>query len=325
VGFVAIAGTELCTNQGFQSLIPKESVIAKFLMFWIQENRSEFDSRSAGSTFKEISKSNVKSMRILLPPLAEQKRIVDLISSVDSYIEALQQQVDKARKSRNAVLHDLLAKGGKDWVEITLEELISHSIGGIWGEEPGNSEIDVSIYRQTEFTDAGILVTPAEAVRSITKNQLNSRTLQFGDILIQKSAGTPSLPGRVIMVQDLNGEVASFSNFLNLLRPDTTKCLPRIAFLFFWLKHKEGKAFEYQRGTNIKNLDLPSYLQEKVNLPPLPEQKRIVELISVFDNQIEVLDSTIAKTKNLRSALLSSLLSGNHEIPTTYDKLIGAA
>jgi type I restriction enzyme S subunit len=101
--------------------------------------------------------------------------------------------------------------------------------------------------------------------------------------------------------------------------------LPRIAFLFFWLKHKEGKAFEYQRGTNIKNLDLPSYLQEKVNLPPLPEQKRIVELISVFDNQIEVLDSTIAKTKNLRSALLSSLLSGNHEIPTTYDKLIGAA
>jgi restriction endonuclease S subunit len=292
-------------------------------LFYLSNTEHFWQIRGQAQPF--ISLGDVKKKKLLLPPLVEQKRIVDLISSVDSYIEALQQQVDKARKSRNAVLHDLLAKGGKDWVEITLEELISHSIGGIWGEEPGNSEIDVSIYRQTEFTDAGILVTPAEAVRSITKNQLNSRTLQFGDILIQKSAGTPSLPGRVVMVQDLNGEVASFSNFLNLLRPDTTKCLPRIAFLFFWLKHKEGKAFEYQRGTNIKNLDLPSYLQEKVNLPPLPEQKRIVELISVFDNQIEVLDSTIAKTKNLRSALLSSLLSGNHEIPTTYDKLIGAA
>ena len=54
-------------------------------------------------------------------------------------------------------------------------------------------------------------------------------------------------------------------------------------------------------------------------------QKRIIEIISVFDNQIEALDSTIAKTKNLRSALLSDLLSGNHEIPSTYDKLIGAA
>jgi restriction endonuclease S subunit len=60
-------------------------------------------------------------------------------------------------------------------------------------------------------------------------------------------------------------------------------------------------------------------------LPDPPEQKRIIEIISVFDNQIEALDSTIAKTQNLRSALLSDLLSGNHEIPTTYDKLIGAA
>jgi type I restriction enzyme S subunit len=60
-------------------------------------------------------------------------------------------------------------------------------------------------------------------------------------------------------------------------------------------------------------------------LPPLAEQKRIIEIISVFDNEIEALDSTITKTKNLRSALLSDLLSGSHEIPTTYDKLIGAA
>jgi hypothetical protein len=45
----------------------------------------------------------------------------------------------------------------------------------------------------------------------------------------------------------------------------------------------------------------------------------------VFDNQVEALYSAISKTKNLHSALLSDLLSGSHEIPTTYDKLIGAA
>jgi restriction endonuclease S subunit len=62
-----------------------------------------------------------------------------------------------------------------------------------------------------------------------------------------------------------------------------------------------------------------------VILPPLDERKRIVEIISVFDNQIDALDSTITKTKSLRSALLSDLLSGKHEIPYSYDKLIGAA
>jgi restriction endonuclease S subunit len=63
----------------------------------------------------------------------------------------------------------------------------------------------------------------------------------------------------------------------------------------------------------------------RILLPPVAEQKRIVEIISVFDNQVEALYSAISKTKNLHSALLSDLLSGNHEIPTTYDKLIGAA
>jgi type I restriction enzyme S subunit len=119
VGYVALAGSDLCTNQGFQSLVPKQSVLSKFLMFWIQQNRSEFESRSAGSTFKEISKSNVKSIKLQLPPLPEQKRIVDLISSVDSYIEALSipgvkndegaNLLGSATKLRSALLSDLMS------------------------------------------------------------------------------------------------------------------------------------------------------------------------------------------------------------------------
>ena len=132
------------------------------------------------------------------------------------------------------------------WVDATLGDLIQYSIGGIWGDDPGNSEIDVPVYRQTEFNDSGRLTTPADAFRSITKSQLKSRTLLYGDILIQKSAGTPTLPGRVVMVPDLKNEVATFSNFLNLLRPDQTKCIPRFAFLYFWFKHQTGRAYEFQ-------------------------------------------------------------------------------
>jgi len=324
VGYVALAGQDLCTNQGFQSLIPKQSVQPKFLMFWIQQNRSEFESRSAGSTFKEISKSNVKSIKLNLPPLSEQKRIVDLISSIDSYIEALQQQLESTKKSRKAVLRELLTAGGTGWEESTLGDLISHSIGGIWGEEQGGAEVDVPVYRQTEFSDSGILTTPAEAIRSVSKSQLKNRTLQEGDILIQKSAGTPNLPGRVVSVPNLNGEVATFSNFLNLLRPDTLKCIPRLAFLIFWDKHQDGRAFQYQRGTNIKNLNLPSYLLETILIPSAPDQKRIVELISTFDDFLAHTNHSISLFENLRSGLLSDLLSGNHEIPSTYEKLMSA-
>jgi restriction endonuclease S subunit len=286
-----------------------------------------FDALAIGSIVRRrrTIPSDFIAAPIQLPPLSEQKRIVDLISSVDTYIKALWQQLESTKKSRKAVLRELLTAGGNGWEESTLGELISHSIGGIWGEDQGGGEVDVPVYRQTEFSDSGILTTPAEAIRSVSKSQLKSRTLQEGDILIQKSAGTPNLPGRVVSVPNLNDEVATFSNFLNLLRPNTGKCIPRLAFLIFWDKHQDGRAFEYQRGTNIKNLDLPSYLLETILLPSAPDQKRIVELISTFDDFLAETSRSISLFENLRSGLLSDLLSGTHEIPASYDKVIGAA
>jgi type I restriction enzyme S subunit len=264
-------------------------------------------------------------LKFSVPPLYEQKRIVDLISTVDSYIEALRQQLESAKISRNAVLHELLTVGGEDWINSRLGDLVSYSIGGIWGEEPGGSEVDVPVYRQTEFNNSGILTTPAEAFRSVSTSQLRSRILQEGDVLIQKSAGTPSLPGRVAYVSNLDDEVATFSNFLSLLRPDQEKCLSRFAFLVFWTKHWTGRAFQHQRGTNIKNLHLTGYLQEPILLPPLHEQKRIVDVISSFDSLLVCLQQQIDRTMGVRSGLLSDLLSGKHEIPASYDQLIGAA
>jgi type I restriction enzyme S subunit len=70
-------------------------------------------------------------------------------------------------------------------------------------------------------------------------------------------------------------------------------------------------------GKNLKEF--------KVNLPPLPEQERIVDLISSMDDGISATEKLISQTKQMRSGLLSDLLSGEHEIPTSYDKVIGAA
>ncbi len=305
-------------------------LLPEYLFLYMSQSNiwTQIEIESTGSTTisrNRWKESNFLDLEIRIFSVTEQARIVDLISSVDDYIEALQQQLESAKKSRKAVLRELLTKGGNGWEEATLGDLILHTIGGIWGEEQGGAEVDVPVYRQTEFSDSGILTTPAEAIRSVSKSQLKNRTLQEGDILIQKSAGTPNLPGRVVSVPKLNEEVATFSNFLNLLRPNTRKCDPRLAFLIFWDKHQDGRAFEFQRGTNIKNLDLPSYLLETILIPSVPDQKRIVELISAFDDFLVETNRSISLFEKLRSGLLSDLLSGKHEIPTSYDNVVGAA
>jgi restriction endonuclease S subunit len=195
------------------------------------------------------------------------------------------------------------------WTKVNISQLLELSIGGVWGGDPGTDEIDVRVYRQTEFDDNGTLSMPSDAVRSITKNQLKSRTLHPGDVLMQKSAGTPTLPGRVVIVPSEIERNATCSNFLHLLRADITRCNSHFLFWLLWFNHQSGKAFEFQRGTNIKNLDLNQYLAQPVLLPPLAEQKRIVNVVSSVDSYIDALLQQADTARTARNAVLHELLS----------------
>jgi type I restriction enzyme S subunit len=196
----------------------------------------------------------------------------------------------------------------KGWTETNISDLLELSIGGVWGNDPGEDEIDVFVYRQTEFDNNGTLSMPSDAIRSITKNQLKSRTLQPGDVLMQKSAGTPTLPGRVVIVPPEIESNATCSNFLHLLRADTDKCNPHFLFWYLWLNHQSGRAFEFQRGTNIKNLDLNQYLNQSLLLPSLAEQKQIVDLVSSVDTYIGALQQKADTARMARDAVLHDLL-----------------
>jgi len=186
VGYVALAGKDLCTNQGFQSLVPKQSVLAKFLMFWIQQNRSEFESRSAGSTFKEISKSNVKSIKLQLPPLPEQKRIIDLISSVDSYIESLQQQLESAKNSKSAYVNTIVtavfARGKKTKIADIAEVKGGKRLpkGTPWSEEP----TDHRYIRVTDIKDGVILTENLVYVPDDVWPLISRYVVNQGDVVI---------------------------------------------------------------------------------------------------------------------------------------------
>jgi type I restriction enzyme S subunit len=295
VGFVALAGTELTTNQGFQSLIPSESVDGVFLMFWIQMNRSEFESRSAGSTFKEISKSNVKSIAINLPPLVEQKRIVDLVSSADAYIDALQQQVDSARTARNAVLHELLSAGGDDWTETTLGEIITLEYGKpLKAENRDGKGFPV-------FGSAGEVGLHSEPL------------VNEAPVIVVGRKGTAG----AVWWSDLPCSVIDTAYYV------VQKVETDIRFLYFILGYLDLPSLTAQTG--VPGLNRDRAYSSRVLLPLLDEQKRIVEILSSMDDVIQSTEQAVVEAKNLRSGLLSDLLSGEHEIPASYDSLLGAA
>ena len=95
IGYVAIAGKELCTNQGFKSLIPKNGVAdSEFIYYLFKHKKSDIEAIANGTTFLEVSGSAMKNISILLPPLPEQKAIAATLSALDDMIE-LNNQINK--------------------------------------------------------------------------------------------------------------------------------------------------------------------------------------------------------------------------------------
>ena len=87
VGYVAIAGTEIATNQGFHSLLFGNEVCSEFAYYWLKGNTEELERHASGSTFQEISGSALKDICIPLPPIPDQEAIAHILGTLDDKIE----------------------------------------------------------------------------------------------------------------------------------------------------------------------------------------------------------------------------------------------
>lgn len=88
IGYIAIAGDELCTNQGFKSFIVDEKIIYnEYLYYLLKSNIDRIKSLGTGSTFAEVSASILKSFEIEIPDLPTQRQIARILSSLDDKIE----------------------------------------------------------------------------------------------------------------------------------------------------------------------------------------------------------------------------------------------
>lgn len=88
IGYIAIAAKELCTNQGFKSIIPNENIYWLFLYYLLKYNKDRIEALGSGTTFKEISGSTMKNIEVRVPKLKKvQSKIASILALIDDKIE----------------------------------------------------------------------------------------------------------------------------------------------------------------------------------------------------------------------------------------------
>jgi len=298
---------------------PQGGIAPEYLLYgfmWLAQTNA-FEPHVTGSTIKHLPQEDLRLLRMPLPPLNEQRRIVaaieEQLSRLDAADASLAAALRRLAVQRRAVLFAALDQAGPP--KVSASELLSVSIGGVWGKEPGADEVDVSVFRVTEFRADGLLDPSTAACRSITHKQLASRELLPDDLLIEKSGGGPDRPvGRVALVPIHQGH-AVCSNFVQLIRADPARIHPR--FLFRWLQRRylDGSATAHQTAsTNIRNLKTPNYLNLLIPVPPLDEQRRIVaeveERLSVIDAMRLAIERAERRSATLRRSILERAFRG---------------
>ena len=137
IGYVAIAANEVCTNQGFKSVIPNENTDPLFLFYLLKYNKGKIEGMGSGTTFKEVSGNTMKNIFVNVPTDKKvQEKIAAILGSIDDKIEEnerinnnLEQQAQALFKSWFVDFEPFNGTMPSDWEIVPLEKIADFQNG----------------------------------------------------------------------------------------------------------------------------------------------------------------------------------------------------
>ena len=128
VGEASILLEEASTNQGFQSLVVNKSHNNEFIYYLKEKYKKEMLIKAFGSTFLEISKSNVENINIIIPTLNEQTKIANFLSLLDKKIELQTKKIEDLKLFKKGLITET-KKDKSDWKEFYIKEIFKITRG----------------------------------------------------------------------------------------------------------------------------------------------------------------------------------------------------
>ena len=185
-------------------------------------------------------------------------------------------------------------------IRVVLKDIVEKPITGEWGNE-GNL---VNVLRTTNFTNDGFIDYTKVVKRDIEQKKIDSKRLLKGDLIIEKSGGSPTQPvGRVVYFE--SDEIFLCNNFTAILRPKREQVFPKYLHYILFVGHQFGQTSAFQnKTTGIINLQLTKYLEGiQIPLPPLPQQQKIANILDAVDALRRNDKALLAKYDELAQAL----------------------
>lgn len=268
VGKVNITERELCIGRGLCSIQPLGKLNMDFAYYVLETYENIFIKKATGTTFMAITSEVIKNQLFPLPPIEEQKRIVNKLNQLMPLIEEYEEkenklnELDKKFPERlkksilKAAFDDKLIKS---YNKKTLEEICIYSTSNIAIKDIKNKKGNYPVYGAS-----GII----GYVDFYSKEKECVAVVKDGSI------------GKVFLLPAKSSVISTLCYLENIE-------ILNIKYLYYFLQ--SINFIKYKKGSIIPHIYFKDYKKEKVIIPPIEEQKRIVEKLDKLINACEEL------------------------------------
>ncbi len=267
-----------------------------------------------------VSQKPIYATRFALPPLAEQRKIADILSTWDRAIETTEALLATARTQKRALMQSLLTGKrrfpefeGEEWKEVRLGEL------GIFKKGKGIPKSEVLPEGEFPCVLYGELYTTyGETIDDpVSYTDLDDGVVsRAGDVLIPASTTTTGIDLAIASAvrRDnvrLGGDINIFRRTTNDIEGD---------FLAYFLTHlRKHEMARFAQGITIVHLKGSDLLGIKISVPPISEQRQIMRVVENVEREIVNLRSKSLKLRTEKKALMQQLLTGKRRVVVEDD------
>ncbi|MDW2158287.1 MULTISPECIES: restriction endonuclease subunit S [Vibrio] len=282
---------------------------------------------AAGGVVSNISSDLVYAVKATIPPLPEQRKIAQILSTWDRGIATTEKLIDASKQQKKALMQQLLTgkkrlidpETGKtfegEWSEFKLSDIANYTKGYTYksheySEEPTEYGFLTlkSILRGGGYSKKGI--------KYLNDKVDNKFSVKEGDVVFAVTDLTRNaeVVGAPIIVPNLPYENIFIS--MDLMQLEVSSSFNKI-FLFYLLKLRENRNFMRARasGSTVLHLDIKGSKKMPLKLPSsIEEQQKIASVLTTADKEIELLEAKLAHFKQEKKALMQQLLTGKRRV-----------
>ncbi|CAO3413392.1 Type I restriction-modification system, specificity subunit S [Azospirillum argentinense] len=306
----------------------KPDIDPSFLFYTL--NRTDTFSHAiksaAGTKMPRTSWALMSGFTFHLPPLPEQRRIAEILSSVEEALAVTQAVIEQTRTAKQAVLECLLTKGigntrfkqtefgliPADWEIVPLRTVAHIQTGVAKGKKDIQDPVELPYLRVANVQDGHIDLTELKTI-TVSASQVDRYSLRPGDVLMTEGGDFDKLGRGDVWKGQV--PVCLHQNHVFAVRPNPDLLVSE--FLAALTASAHGKGYFLgcaKRTTNLASINSTQVKDFPVLLPGKEEQERIVQQVAAYSLAERSASDALAQLEKTKAALLSDLLTGRKRV-----------